>query len=746
MNRLFSIVFVVLFLVSDIVFAQKTVPCLMTDHTELRTIYQQNGRYGATFDLKTDGVMVYGISDTDIKNYPEWSKKSGSILQVMTGVAWGDYKDYLDGHFDGVDHHDDSQVKANGESMLHGPGVPYLNPSIAFGNYLVTRLKKVVDAGMETIYLEEPEFWAFTGYGESFQREWRIHYGHAWQRPDTSCDNLYRANILKWYLYRRLLSQVCSSVKEYSLKKYNRPLTIYIATHSLISYAQIQMVSPESALIDIPEIDGIIAQTWTGTARVPNIYQGITRERTFESAFLEYSVSSEMTRGTGKRTYLLNDPVEDDRTHDWNDYRQNYLATQVASLMQTASADYEVAPWPQRVFCGAFPEGTPNATTIPEDYASTLNVVFNQLRDMNQKDISWNGASENIGILISDSIMFQRGCPKLWKSPVDITANDRQTNYTTEKETRSLNGFFSLALPLLKNGVPVSVPILDHVIRFPGYLDSYRVLFLSYEFQKPLVPAVHIAIADWVRQGGVLVYVGADTDSFHRIKAWWNSGKLRFTTPVDHLLATLGLESGVPSGQYTFGKGSVLIARCSPANYGRSEEGTNEFLRLVKQAFELAGIKPVWRNYLLLNRGPYVLASVLDETKSTEPLHLHGHYIDLFSAQLKILNEVTLPPGTRCWLLDLDSVYGKRPMPLCCGGRISDWTVAKNEIRFSTSSPAGIKLKARILLNDSPLRVIVNKQTIDSWQWDKKSQTLFLSYPVTSADPVCVQIQFSNGQ
>ena len=55
----------------------------------------------------------------------------------------------------------------------------------------------------------------------------------------------------------------------------------------MINYAHWTIVSPESSLIDVGA-DGYIAVVWTGTARTPNLYEGRRKERTFETAFLEY--------------------------------------------------------------------------------------------------------------------------------------------------------------------------------------------------------------------------------------------------------------------------------------------------------------------------------------------------------------------------------------------------------------------------------------------------------------------------
>ena len=78
-------------------------------------------------------------------------------------------------------------------------------------------------------------------------------------------------------------------------------------THSLLNYAHWRIVSPESALLGIEDCDGIIAQVWTGTARTPNVYQGVRKERTFEMAFCEYASAAALARHTDLRVWLLSD-------------------------------------------------------------------------------------------------------------------------------------------------------------------------------------------------------------------------------------------------------------------------------------------------------------------------------------------------------------------------------------------------------------------------------------------------------
>ena len=717
-------------------------PNLITDRSEGRTSYQQAGPYNPRYDLKTDTVMVYGVSDSDIDGIKDWREKSGSKIAVMTGIAWGGYGEYLDGKYDGVDHWDDAQVLADDQRMQHDPATPYLSPSVAFTDYLETRLRKVVDAGVDEIYLEEPEFWAFTGFGKSFQREWKMFYDEEFVRPDSNCDAQYRASKLKQYLYRRALDRVSASLKEYSLKTYDRPLKVYVATHSLLSYAQIQMVSPESSLLDLPGIDGLIAQIWTGTSRFGNFYNGVFAERTFEIGLLEYGVMQEMTRNTGKRVYYLNDPVEDNPRYDWNDYRTNYLCTLVASLMRSGSCYYEVAPWPSRVFLGSFPAGSPEATTIPHDYASTLSLVFQQLRDMNQSEVEWldaqaineksenRGATEGIGTLLADSAMFQRANPTASACAVD---NPDDPTKPTRKEISVLADFLGLSVPLIKHGIPVDVPVLDNVMRFPGYLDQYKILLLSYDYQKPSSPGLHAVLSDWVFRGGALIFVDSEKDAYNQAHDWWNESSPSFQTPGDHLLTSLGLNPGQSTGKYKYGSGCVYVERKRPAYYTRSSQNADEIREIVANASKDVGLDFVERNYFLKRRGPYLLGATMTESISDEPLVLNGSFVNLFDASLNVVDQAVVQPGERVWLLDLNRVTSAAPAVLASSCRIESLEQNDGEktVVIEATSPSEIEAISLLKLDAEPTSITINGNVPDETRWDKESKTFFFKFHST---------------
>ena len=192
------------------------------DRKDERTGVQEIRPYDGKFNVQCDFVMVYGIHNIKERVKP-WKKK-GYVIHLMTGVSWGEYQDYLYGKFDGRDHHSEGQVRRDGNEINHGKDVPYMVPAISFAEYLTEKLKVAVDAGVEAIHLEEPEFWVSAGYSEAFKREWQIYYKEPWQDPVSSCEAQYRCSKLKQYLYTRMLDRLCSALKEYAMVKYGRLL------------------------------------------------------------------------------------------------------------------------------------------------------------------------------------------------------------------------------------------------------------------------------------------------------------------------------------------------------------------------------------------------------------------------------------------------------------------------------------------------------------------------------------------
>ena len=696
---------------------------------EERLSFQSFDAWQERTHLDADVAMVYGIDPSLPARIESWRKR-GYRIHVMTGVAWGEYQDYLFGQFDGKNHEDESQTDRNGKVIGHGVNVPYMSPGESYDKYLCHGVKRAIDAGAEAIHLEEPEFWVRGGYEPSFKREWKSFYGDDWQPLYSSPDAQYRASKLKYFLYKRALSQVFSFVKDYS-KQIGREVKCYVPTHSLINYAHWGIVSPESSLLDVG-CDGYIAQVWTGTAREPNVYEGRKKERTFETAFLEYSSMQNLVRASGRRVWYLNDPIEDNANHSWDDYRTNWESTLTASLLQPEVWRYEIMPWPSRIFTKNYPvkevsqrvAGEPvEKVPIPKSYETELQAVIRALGEMKQplESVRWEASgTRGVGVLVSDTMMFQRGEP---------TPSDPQ-----------LGSFYGLAMPLLKRGLPVE-PVQIESATSPNFLKAYRLLLLTYEGQKPPTPEFHTALANWVREGGALVVLDDDRDPYNAVQDWWNKAPLSFQTPRHHLFQVLGLPQDAV-GTQRVGKGFVLRQSVSPAALSHQAEGANQVRQIVKQA--AAEVRLPWResNALVLRRGPYLVASGLDESiPDAEALVLKGRLVDHFDAEMPVKSEVALTPGKRALLLDLDFFSAGRARVVAAACRVRDEAVLGRTLSFRASGIARTNAVVRLVLPSEPKAVLVSGLPLAPDRYDFEAGTLRLRF-ANSPDGVPVEIRW----
>ncbi|TKC07980.1 hypothetical protein FA048_12505 [Pedobacter polaris] len=694
------------------------VEALAQSKSKEKTSFQASAPWSADYDVRADIAMVYGINDDGgkfeerVKGY----RDKGYEVHFMTGIAWGQYKDYFLGEWDGKNHLDEGQVMRNGETIWHGQNVPYIVPSTNFLTYMKTHVKRAIDAGVTGIYLEEPEFWARAGYSNAFKKEWQNYYGYPWIAQHESPEATYLSSKLKYQLYFNALKEIFTYIKTYSESKGKR-VKCYVPTHSLINYSSWQIVSPEASLANLDGMDGYIAQVWTGTSREPIFYNGVKKERVFENAFLEYGSMVSMTAPTGRKLFFLTDPIED-RARSWDDYKVNYQATFTAQLLYPMVDNYEVMPWPNRIYKGKFNvEGQKEKQGISPAYATQMQIMVNSLNQMPLSKNTLNG-SKGIGVLLSNSMMFQR-------FPTHAGYDDPQ-----------LSNFYGMAIPLLKEGVPVETVHIENLAN-KNTLKDIKVLIMSYANMKPLAASFHEDLTKWVKNGGVLLYYGKDTDPFQNVKEWWNTNGNTYKAPSAHLFQLLGIKESEDKQEYPVGKGKVFLVRKDPKELVMQTNGDTEFLANVKSAYEndaKAG-KLIFKNNFVLERGPFVIAAVLDENKQTEPLTLNGLFIDLFNPELPVIKQKTTIPGTQSYLFDILKVTNKNtPQVLAAAGRLEDQatTITKNAYSFLIKSPAKTLNTMRILLPKKPKAITarVNEKDLQLLknEWDENSKTLLLGF------------------
>ena len=695
---------------------------LISAQDNVKTTFQTSREWRPTIDNRADAVMVYGVGGNPSdktrnkgisfeERVKSW-KDRGYTTHFMTGIAWGEYQDYFTGKWDGKMHLDEGQVTAQGDTIWHGHMVPYIVPSENFLKYMKERnVKRVIDAGIEAIFMEEPEFWARAGYSEAFKREWKEYYGFDWKPQHESPENTYLSNKLKYHLYYRALNEVFTYAKEYGKSK-GMDVKCYVPTHSLVNYSQWRIVSPEASLASLPCVDGYIAQVWTGTSREPNYYNGRAAERVFETAYLEYGSMESMTAPTGRKMFFLTDPIED-WPRDWVDYKHNYEATFTAQLIYPNIADYEVMPWPERIYEGLYriSKDSEIKARIPRHYSTQMQIMINSLNSMPKSENTVSG-TKGISILMANSLMFQR-------FPTHEGYEDPQ-----------LSNFYGQAMPLLKRGIPVKTAHIEN-LQYKEALAHTEVLLMSYSNMKPLDPKAHKYLAEWVRKGGVLIYSGRDNDPFQTVMEWWNSNGNNYNAASDHLFNLMGIESGAADGTYKYGKGTVRIIRHDPKEYVLTENGDKEFVETVCSMYEnyaKAG-KVSFKNNFYLERGPYNIVSVMTESISDEPYTVSGTLVNLFDPELPVCKTAEVKPGERGYFIDIDRIKKGKPQVVASSFRTYEEASKGKSYSFIAKSPVETSGIARILLPSEPEEVIVNgKNVFNTNNWDSMSNTYLLSF------------------
>jgi hypothetical protein len=684
-----------------------------------KTAFQTGSAWMPEIDARPDIAIVYGANDKPEMSFNDrvqsW-RDHGYLTHFMTGIAWGGYSDYFSGKWDGKNHLGVGQVEMNGDTIWHGKNMPYIVPVQSFIDYMKTAvIKKVIDADITSIYLEEPEFWARAGYSEVFKQEWQNFYGFPWKAQHESPENTYLSNKLKYQLYFNAIKEVSAYATRYGKSKGLR-VKVYIPTHSLVNYSAWEIVSPEASLASLPGIDGYIAQVWTGTSREPIYYNGLKKERVFENAFLEYGSMVSMTAPTHRKLFFLTDPIED-LPRDWSDFKRNYEATFTAQLLYPMVNNYEVMPWPERIYTHPYKlANQKESVLIPNYYSTQMQVMVNALNDMPLSDNKVSGNS-GIGVLMCNSMMFQR-------FPTHNSYEDPQ-----------FSNFYGQTIPLLKSGIPVQTVHLEN-LAYKESLEGIKVLILSYSNMKPMDSSMHQHIANWVQKGGVLIYCGKDEDPYQRVMEWWNTNGNNFSAPSEHLFQLLKINLTYDSQPYASGNGIVYILRHDPKDFILTPNGDRDFLKIVTDAYQndaKAG-KLEAKNSLYLERGPYDIVSVMDESINSQSYTVEGPVIDLFNPQLPVLTQKIINPGEQAFLYDLKRVKNKlKPQVLASASRTSDELVTQKSFSFCSKGPVKTINVMRILLPDSPHKITFkNSNNIEltdyTKSWDTLSNTLLLTF------------------
>ncbi len=637
-----------------------------------KTLFQTNSDYDPRIAIAVDGVIVHlhGASDDRLQQAIDSWKKHGFLVGRMFFADSDATNEYWTGKWDGTPRPDEVERDARGEVMMCVGIRPYMLPTEGWTRYLQEMTVKSIQAGAEAVFPEEPLAHVFTGYEETFRTLWEERYGRPWQPESSSPEARFLTAQLKNELYLELERKLGRTVREQA-REAGREVPFIFPVHSLYSNIAAQLVAPLGTSLAIEEIDGYIGQVWTGPIRWAEANYDSPDKSFFASAFALYDYFVQLVRGSNRRMWLLTDPVEDDPNHAWSEFEEWYRHCVVAEMLFPQTDAYETMPWPDRIFLPGHATG--GSTPAPERFRIiTLSAV--QVQQEVPAQGEWQGAeaarpTEGVGVVMSDTLMWHRHAP-----PV-------------------LQDAYGLLMPLIQEGVPVGACLLERVHE-PAYLADFKVLVLSYEAIKPLDPAMHVALAEWVRAGGSLIVLGKG-DNLNEESLWWVQRGLR--DPLVHLLGELGLEDAGEFEQ-AVGKGRVYRKLTSGRRFADPQVARSEYLPLVDEALRRAGVAAGLRRpgHFCMRRGPFVVAHTI-----RQPLRLAGPLVDVFDPEFPLLDGVELKPGESGLYREVGELVAsamtrKRPTILHVTHRLMSESyadgVSRAVIRGPAETPAVVRL------------------------------------------------------
>jgi hypothetical protein len=442
-------------------------------------------------DLQTDALFT---SAPDAALIGAW-KGRGYTVWTRGGLADG--KDYAQKHPDEVQAGPDGKPVTTGDSVNFTPTATRIAAEHDF-------FAAALAAGSDGICLQGAEYRANTGYSPAFKQAWQLQYHEDWKPPTDSVDARYRAGRLMASLEADHVAALLQSVGG------SNPNALRMAAlRSPLECAELRLISPQWRISLLPPVQEVLGQIDEDTLRAPLRYAGARRALPFAQAYLAFSSLRNLLRDTGKRLWLPLDTFAAIPDLSIADRKGLFEQSVIAALLFPDVSAYQLLPGTDRL-----PGG------VVADSAAEYENVLTALDDMhNQTHVPGQAAADDIGVLVGDGLQWQREAP-----------------YASD-----LDGLFGMALPLLQRGVPVQIAALERVVD-PGYLNHFRTLLLSYDYQKPLGARTQTALADWVRRGGSLIFCGGSSPYDGVRDSWWRQANL--SAPQSDLWTQLGLDLG----------------------------------------------------------------------------------------------------------------------------------------------------------------------------------------------------------
>jgi hypothetical protein len=176
------------------------------------------------------------------------------------------------------------------------------------------------------------------------------------------------------------------------------------------------------------------------------------------------------------------------------------------------------------------------------------------------------------------------------------------------------------------------------------------------------------------------------------------------------------------------GKGGLIWLKQRPVDFSLSQEAAAQIVDATRLAAGHVGLK--WRetNYLLLRRGPYVIAAGMDESTDDPPHSLHGRYVNLFDADLAVQNEILVTPGSRFFLLDLDAAGRGQPHLLASACKALLTQASPNLLRFTVEGVRNTPAVMLLTASRAPQSVTLDGSPVATFDYSGKERLLWIRF------------------
>ena len=213
-----------------------------------------------------DVAIVYGIDAKLLQRIETWRDR-GYRIHVMTGVAWGQYQDYLYGRFDGINHEDEAQTdpqwpqdQSRRRRVLHAQGTNY-------GKFLAAGVQRARWMPAQKRFIWKSRVLGSRYIRKVFNVNGAVITTKTGSRRNGSVDARWRAGQIELSLSSRLAASLRSRARLQQAHRQTRPLLCADAVCSTTRNGASSVRNRVSRCLK--GCDGYIAQVWTGIAR-PN--------------------------------------------------------------------------------------------------------------------------------------------------------------------------------------------------------------------------------------------------------------------------------------------------------------------------------------------------------------------------------------------------------------------------------------------------------------------------------------------